>query len=182
MPRVRSCVVRRAGFTLVEMTVALMIGGMVLAGATAVLGSISAVGVAAGDATAVADHDANGARALRAIVSSYEPADSSASFGGDPRRAWFDSWCPVPSGWLERCSVIIAIDSVSSKRAVVAVLSSGGAFALRTGFESGQLLYLRDASNGGSWLTSWPSSLSAPVALGIVTDNDTTILRIGERR
>lgn len=167
---------------MIEAVVALAIGGMILAGATAILGSISTVSAAAGDATAFSDHEANAERAIRALVAAYEPADSSASFGGEAQRAWFDTWCPVPFGWLERCSAMIAVDSMGSQRAVVAVLSSGGALTVRTGFTTGQLLYLRDATNGGIWLRSWPASLSSPLALGIVTDDDTTILRIGERR
>ena len=45
----------------------------------------------------------------------------------------------------------------------------------------GVILYLRDAAEGGAWVTSWGASVTAPQALGIVVDGDTTIVRVGER-
>jgi hypothetical protein len=45
-----------------------------------------------------------------------------------------------------------------------------------------RLLYLADASAGGFWLARWGAAVAAPVAVAVLTDSDTLLLRIGERR
>jgi hypothetical protein len=48
-------------------------------------------------------------------------------------------------------------------------------------FEQGALRYLSAASGGGVWFHAWGQGITAPLAIGIVLDGDTTILPIGER-
>jgi hypothetical protein len=65
----------------------------------------------------------------------------------------------------------------------VLALAAGAAdpVVLRRGFRDGRLLYLRAADEGGDWVRNWSSLVTTPLAVGVVVDGDTAILRIGER-
>jgi hypothetical protein len=52
---------------------------------------------------------------------------------------------------------------------------------VRERFERCELRYLKDASTRGTWFRSWGTGISAPIAIGVIVDRDTLILRIGER-
>jgi hypothetical protein len=128
------------------------------------------------------DEDANAERVLRELVRRLEiGTDDSARFTGHERIARFSSWCDVPAGWLERCKVTLAIDTRGREPVLAAALSTGELLVLRRGFSSGQLRFLSDAARGGTWFRSWGESITAPMAIGLVVDADTLILRIGER-
>lgn len=65
--------------------------------------------------------------------------------------------------------------------ALVASGLPGGPIILRRGFHRGALRYLVDPAHGGAWLPSWMQPVTTPLALGVILDADTLILRIGER-
>ncbi len=173
---------RRAGFTLIELLVAIAIAS------AAVLLAHSLLGQLADDAERIvrhasdSDEEANAERVLRALVSRLEVGtDDSTRFGGHERVARFTSWCDVPYGWLERCRVTLALDVKGHEPVLAAALSTGEVIVLRRGFTSGELRYLADAARGGNWFRSWGESITAPLAIGVVLDADTLIVRIGER-
>src|SRR5687768_3362934 len=106
---------RRAGFTLLEVGVALAIALTLLVTARAM---ISAIGRANDQLTAVAqcaDEDANAERLMRSLVGAIEVDTAQATyFGGDQTEMDFTSWCEMPSGWLERCRVRLQFDSTAT--------------------------------------------------------------------
>jgi prepilin-type N-terminal cleavage/methylation domain-containing protein len=175
--------VRRNGFTLIELVVAITLSGIVLLGARALweslAGSVDRLRTqAAADARA-----ANGERLLRSLVGRLEVgADRSREFSGDDRETRFTTWCDMPAGWQERCEVVIGMepDSMSGLR-VVARLSTGEVITLQRGFTTGLLRYLNDPVGRGVWFRTWSRGLTAPLAIGVITDGDTAIVRIGER-
>jgi prepilin-type N-terminal cleavage/methylation domain-containing protein len=176
--------VRSRGFTLVEVMVAVVVIGVVLIGARALLGQV-ADGVdrivAVGGET---DREANAGRMLRAVVGRVEVDASPENrrlFHGQPAGARFHSWCEVAEGWLERCAVSLGFVELDGGRALALRTGAAEPLALRRGFAAGELRYLRDAADGGEWIERWGASISPPLAVGVIVDGDTTILRIGER-
>ncbi|MBW3571953.1 MAG: prepilin-type N-terminal cleavage/methylation domain-containing protein [Gemmatimonadetes bacterium] len=175
---------RRAGFTLVEVMVAVVVIGVVLVGARAMLGQIADDADRIAGAAAQADREGNAEALLRAVAGRLEVAPvpgGDARFEGQPEGARFHSWCEVPDGWLERCRASVGFIPLDDGPALVLGLSTGEVVPLRRRIASGEILYLRDASDGGAWMRSWGASITPPVALGIVVDGDTSIIRIGER-
>ena len=167
----------RRGFTVLELIVALTISGFALLGARALLETIADSGDRIRKAAQAAARDANRERTLRALVGRLYVGDSAATFIGDLYQAQFTSWCDVAAGWQERCQVTLGIDSAG----LVAALSTGERIVLRQGFRRGELRYLNSPVSGGEWFKIWSVQFTAPLAIGVITDGDTTIVRIGER-
>lgn len=172
----------RAGFTIVEVLVALAIAATVVATARMLLEELAADGEALLIETMETDSRANAERSLRELVLRLEVGTSETRrFAGDEEAARFTSWCEVPRGWLERCTITLAIDRRGREPALVAALSTGEVLVLRRGFSAARLRYLGDAARGGAWFRSWGESITAPLAIGVILDADTLLLRIGER-
>jgi prepilin-type N-terminal cleavage/methylation domain-containing protein len=171
------------GFTLIELVVAITLSGVVLLGARALWESL-AISVDRLRTQATADaRDANGERLLRSLVGRLEiGTDQSHEFAGDEQHVRFTTWCDMPAGWQERCDAAIGIepDSAAELR-LVARLSTGEVITLQRGFSAGVLRYLNDPAGGGVWFRIWGHGITAPLAIGVITDGDTTIVRIGER-
>ncbi|WP_420127342.1 type II secretion system protein [Longimicrobium sp.] len=175
---------RRAGFTLVEVMVAIVVMGVVLVGARTMLGQMADDADRIGAAAREADRDANAEALLRAVAGRLDVSSVPGSvirFTGERQGARFHSWCEVPDGWLERCDATLGLIELDGEPVLALQLSTGETVPLRRGFASGEILYLRSAEAGGQWVTSWGASITAPLAFGIVADGDTSIIRIGER-
>jgi prepilin-type N-terminal cleavage/methylation domain-containing protein len=175
---------RSAGFTLVEVMVAVVVIGVVLMGARTMLGQLAGDADRITGAAAEADREANADALLRAVAGRLEVspvAEREVRFQGQPHGARFHSWCEVPDGWLERCEVSLGFVRLDDGSALVLRLSTGGMVPLRRRIQRGEILYLRDAARGGTWMRSWGATITSPAALGVVVDGDTSIIRIGER-
>ena len=94
---------RRAGFTLIEVMVALIVAGLVVLMAQRIFGA-AADGVAAvGESRARLDREANAHRWLASAFLSLEVGlEGSASFEGTPHGMTFTSRLPTAHGWAER--------------------------------------------------------------------------------
>jgi prepilin-type N-terminal cleavage/methylation domain-containing protein len=171
----------RGGFTLVEVMVAITISTLLLLGAHAMVEQVGASAEQISATAADADREANAERVLRDLIGRAEQPQAGSEFTGTPLGARFSSWCEVAAGWLERCTVSLGIVRVGGANVLVIEVHGGTLIPLRRGFADGSVLYLRDAADGGRWLREWSSAVAAPVALGIVMDADTLILRLGER-
>jgi prepilin-type N-terminal cleavage/methylation domain-containing protein len=176
------------GFTLIEVLVALAVGAVVVLGARLMLEGAADGGRRIARVAQGMDRDANAERLLRTTVASLEwgsAEEGGARFGGDEREARFTSWCDAPGGWQERCDVSIAVTFDSSATHVAGSLSLSRVGAepvqIRDGFTHGALRYLADARDGGHWITKWDAGLAAPLAIGVILDRDTLVLRVGER-
>ena len=174
----------RAGFTLVELLAALMIGLLAVIAGRQVVGTLTDQ---ADRVTAIAadlDRVGNGEHLLRVLLANLvDGSDSAPRFTGSRARSAFSSWCAAPAGWLELCRVTLVVapaDSAGAQDVLAALLSTGEALPLMIGPAPIRILYLVESSNGGTWRETW-TSLSPPVAVGIVVAPDTIVVRIGER-
>jgi len=170
----------RRGFTLIEVVIALAIAGTLLLGARWV---ISASGDAAERLTAEAgrvDRNANAERLARELAARTELRPGG-HLRGDRRGARWSTWCDVPSGWQERCEVTLAVLATNERRVVAIAFDDGRIIPVRDGFSTGSLIYLESATAGGVWVGQWTSETAPPLAVGVVADRDTLVLRIGDR-
>jgi hypothetical protein len=159
-----------------------MIAGTVVVTARLLLEQLAADAERLVAHAATNDAEANADRTFRELVSNLEVGtDEARRFAGEERATRFTSWCNVPRGWQEQCTVTLAIDTQGSEPLLVASLSTGELLEIRRGFSTATLRYLGDAARGGTWFRSWGESITAPVAIGVFIDADTLILRIGER-
>ena len=173
---------RREGFTLLEILVALMIGGMVLVGAHRILDALSDSARAAQSRALAMDRRANGEDLLWRLAARLDVATPGAKpFFGTARIAEFSSWCDVPRGWLQLCTVVLAIDTAAAKPALIARFDDSTRVILVRGFERAEFRYLESAENGGTWERVWGRGLTAPLAIAVVVDRDTLIVPVGER-
>ena len=177
---------RRSGFTIIEVLVALMVGAIVLLSARQVLSILTDQSHALARRAAQTDRDANGERMLRDLVGQLElGTPGTIPFSGSPDSVRFSSWCEATSGWLERCAVTLSLAADGDHEALRAQLGSGPPLDLVTGFRSGAFRYLESAAAGGQWFQKWGTGITAPLGVGVVLVRDdavdTMLLRIGPR-
>lgn len=168
------------GFTLLEVMVALTVGGMAVAVAAALLTGLGDRATELAAAARRVDRDANAEQLLRALTANLQPgSDSAGPFRGDSRSAAFRSWCDAPSGWLERCAVRLSL--APEARGLSLILRLAGSdttvVRMRSGIGVGRLRYLLDAANGGQWADRW-SDLVPPTAIEVIADRDTLFLTV----
>lgn len=172
----------RAGFTLVEVMVALLVSAVVLLGARMLLEQLGENASRIIAAATRADADANGEQMLRDLAGRLEVGtDRAAQFSGESDVARFGSWCDTPSGWQERCAVAIVVSDDHGHSRLVATFAEGDSITLLTRLHPIELRYLDDPRAGGRWFVSWGAGITAPLALAVVSGSDTMIVRIGER-
>lgn len=168
----------RGGFTLVELVVALALGALVVLGARAMLDGVGDAGDRLRAASAAADRAANGERLLRSALGQAERSRTT-PFRGGAQEVRFATSCATPRGWAERCSASLTFGVADGAPALAGSFEDGAAVPLRTGFVAGGFTYLADARDGGRWLAQWEQEDALPIALGVVLDGDTTIVRVG---
>jgi len=174
--------VRRAAFTLIEVVVALVLSGMVLLGARAVLEGLADRSVQIERTAMDADDVANAEMLLRSAVSQLEiHRDEPESFVGGEREARFATWCSVPAGWQERCHATLESTPNGARLSLVLRTQPSTVIVVRRAQPFVALRYLVSAENGGEWVQIWGRGITAPLAIGAITLRDTLILRIGQR-
>lgn len=172
---------RRPGFTLVEILVALVLSALVVLGARMLLEQLADSAHRTVTGAARDDRNANAEQLLRELTRRIEVGTVGAvHFAGEPDSARFTSWCDVPAGWQERCIVRLRIRR-SPQGATLNLSAAGTPPQYIRAASDMELRYLDDASAGGRWFRSWGAGITAPIAIGLVADGDTTVLRIGGR-
>src|SRR5260370_40495571 len=154
---------RRSGFTLIEVLVALTIGGVVLLAAEGIFS-----GVASGSRQLMAarerlDREANGRRWLKSAFLSLEVGQASVGgFEGRVDRLRFSAWQLAPGGWYERRQ--IELSRVNGR-----LLASLGDAPLVLGDSVADVAfeYLIEPGVASRWVREWISPVSAPLAVRI---------------
>lgn len=173
----------RRGFTLVELVVALAIAGILLFGANATIDAVQALTARGAAAARAADRVRNGGHLLHRLATAIVTnTDAERLFSGDGRAARFTTRCDVPAGWTEPCQVLLTVESRANWQVLVARVRGRPALELLRARQRIRLRYLLDAAEGGQWLDTWGASLAIPLAIGIVRDDETILIPIGDRR
>jgi prepilin-type N-terminal cleavage/methylation domain-containing protein len=171
---------RVGGFSLIELMVAFAIAGILLLSARAIIEEVADSADRLTSSADEADYYANAERVLRDLAGRIQSATiRSHAVAGDAATVWLATACDMPGGWLEECEVGLGIVTIDDEIALALTLP-GDTIMIRRGFTTGRLLYLADA-NAGKWIAVWNSEITTPLAIGVVVDTDTLILRIGER-
>ena len=161
-------------------------GSVVLLTAERVLTALADESRAIVGRAAERDRAANGDDVLRALVGRLEiGAAGTVPFTGVPDSVRFSSWCEVPSGWLESCTVTLAFERTGAARALTASIDGRSPLVLVAGLRDGAFRYLESAAAGGQWFQRWGTGITAPLGIGVITERgavvDTTLLPIGPR-
>ncbi len=175
----------RVGVTLVEVMVATVVGSIVLATLTRVVLQVGAAGDAIATSALEMGVRANETNVLRSLLLHAEarPQPSAVvdsaplvrGLDGNRELLTFPSWCDVPGGWQEPCFVKIVTDgNVLDVRS-----SSGDSLSLRPRHTPVEFRFLITAADGGRWTDHWRDDVEMPIAVGLVSERDTTLLRIG---
>lgn len=175
------------GFTLLEVTVALVIGGMVVLAASALFLGLAGRDQAIHEASARLDRIANSEQLLATLFSNIDArADSASVLTGDSLRLTFVTWCRTVGTELSRCRAELQFAKRGTTGALVLQLAALRRKAPRLKPEMelresrhGVLRYLIDARSGGRWTDRW-SLPRPPVAVSIIVDGDTLLFPVGQ--
>lgn len=168
--------------TLMELMVALAIGGLLLVSGRALLAQLQDAGATLGRSTRTYDERATALRTLRALARRADVRpDSTSRFVGDSLAARFPSSCERPGGWLARCTVEVQVDEGRDGTALAATISTGSALRLERRPGVGRLRYLDVAGAEDQWMSQWGNSIVAPAAMALVVGVDTLVLPLAGR-
>ncbi len=168
----------RRGFTLIEVTIALVVGGMALSAAVALFTGLGERADQIRAAGARVDRDANAERLLRSLWTNLRPSDDSSPIvSGDSTVVEFSAWCESVEGWLRPCRARLAIDHDGRGSQFTLVLAAAATMTMKFwhrdhGLE--RIRYLRNAENGGHLVTNW-RDIVPPLAIVVIAGTDTVM-------
>jgi type II secretory pathway pseudopilin PulG len=165
----------RVGLTLVELSIAIALTGILLLGARLVLESSTLTLVR----LVRSDERASGERVAEALVRQLAAsAASTASLVGTPENVEFASWCDVPDGWLEPCTVQLQVLPEPGGSSVNLSINGNESFGVVRAEGAARFLFLQRANQAPGWVEHW-SEEKMPIAIGIVLPGDTLLFRLG---
>ena len=170
----------RAGFTLVEVVVALVVGGMAVTAAALLLNGLENRAETIERAAATSDAARNAERLLVQLVGNAELGDDSTpTFAGDSLALSFHSWCETTHGWLDRCAALLRFAPEGERKVLQLQLRGADTLevAVRHSVANGRIRYLMNAESRGTWIDKW-THLGPPEAVAVILDEDTLLLRI----
>lgn len=168
-----------AGFTLLEVLVALSVTAVIAAAAYSVFATASDLQRSVAVAQRQGNRAANEERLLRALAANLVTPTPDAPFSGLTNDMKFTSWCAAAAGWLEQCRATLRIEAGVASLAVEDMAGASVSYRLSWPERPLQLLYLASAEGQGQWLYQWGMSLRAPLAFGIARAGDTVLVRFG---
>jgi len=151
-----------AGFTLIEVLVALTIGAVVVLLAHELFGAVAERGRTLTVARAALDRVTNARRWLDAAFLSLDVGTEGASgFEGRPDHATFTAWLLTPDGWFERRQITLGAE----RGRLLAGVTPGTSLDLVDSVNDVQFDYLLEPGADSRWVREWVSPVSAPVAV-----------------
>ena len=154
---------RRNGFTLIEVLVALTIGGVVLLAAERIFAGVGDGSRQLVVAREQLDRVANSRRWLKSTFLSLEVGQAAGEgFEGRAGRVRFTSWQMTSGGWFTRQSTDLALDGSHWVATV-----GGFPMTLRDSVTEVAFDYLLDPGADSHWVREWISPVSAPLAVRI---------------
>jgi len=169
----------RRGFTLIEVTIALVIGSMALSAAAALLTGLSERADQIRATGARMDRDTNAERLLQSLWSNLRPSDDSAPVvRGDSMAVEFSAWCESAQGWLRPCRARLAVEPETPGARFTLVVTGDETMTMHFWHRDrdlGGIRYLRNAEHGGRWMTSWTDRVP-PLAIAVSAGSDTVMV------
>src|SRR6266498_3569268 len=139
----------RRGFTLIEVLVALIIGGVVVLVAHQLFAGVAERGRTLTAARTALDRTTNACRWLDATFLSLDVGtDGASGFEGRPDHAAFTTWLLTPAGWFERRIVSLA----RQDGRLVATVTPGQAIALMDSIGDVAFDYLLEPGAESRWV------------------------------
>ena len=158
---------RRAGFTLVEVLVALTIGSVVVLVAHQLFAAVAREGKSLTEARVTLDRASNARRWLTA-------AFLSSGFEGRADHVAFGAWLLTPDGWFERRDVSLGL----STGRLLATAPPNQTLALMDNVQDLALDYLLEPGLDARWVREWVSPVSAPLAIRMRVTKACTVQRV----
>jgi prepilin-type N-terminal cleavage/methylation domain-containing protein len=172
---------RRRGMTLLELLVAITLGGV-----TVLLAAASVTAALEGRGRLLAARDRLDARenAVRTLTEWLQAVDiglvGARPFDGRPDGLDCTVWQLMPGGWTERRTLRIAL---VDGRLVARTEDRAATFGTR--LDDVSFAYLGSFDRSAAWVSGWSSPVSAPAAIRIVTQaadgHVTLLLLVGGR-
>jgi prepilin-type N-terminal cleavage/methylation domain-containing protein len=157
---------RPAGFTLLEVMVAVVLTGTVALLAHQLFAAAVDGGRRLEQARRRLDREGNARAFLRdALLALEVGADSAGSFEGEPQRLRFSARLPTSDGWDERRTVDLSLAggrwtaALGDERETRLVLADS--------VRSVELDYLLEPGADAHWVINWYSEVSAPLAVRV---------------
>jgi prepilin-type N-terminal cleavage/methylation domain-containing protein len=155
---------RRAGFTLLEVLVALVIAGLVALLAHQLFGATIDGSRRVEYARRALDRRWNAQGFLRdALLGLDVGVDSTSPFEGDRNRLRFSTWLLTADGWTERRHV----ELVGDGEHWTAVVAPDLTIVLADSVRSVAFDYLVEPGADAQWVSVWHSPVSAPLAVRV---------------
>ncbi len=189
--------VRRGGFTLIEVLVALVVASLVVLLAHPTYGEVADLSGRIAERRLAHDRAMNARRLLAAAFGSLDVGIAqNAGFDGREARVTFTAWRPDAAGAWRRVRVqvlLVAPVDADSARLVAVVTpivphgaAAGDTLVLGTSATGLAFDYLLDFGADAAWVRQWLSPASAPVGVrlrieGVGGAVDTLLFVIGER-
>ena len=152
----------RRGFTLIEVSVALLVGALVVTVAHAVVAGVGDRGRALATARRALDREMNAHRWLQATFLSLDVGtDSAGGFAGHATRVEFAAWERSADGWFERQRIALA----QHDEQLIATITDSEPIALRDSVKDIDFDYLLEPGAEARWVREWVSPVSAPLAV-----------------
>lgn len=174
--------VGRRGFTLIEMLLALSLGGLVLLVAHRLFAGVTDGTRRLDEARVALDRMSNARRWLVEAFGSLDVGSNGAGgFTGRPEQVEFASWSLDARGRHQRGRVSLLVEG----ELLVARASAGEPIALVDSVQGLAFDYLLEPGAQTRWVREWLSSVSAPVAVRLRVSRhggiDTLLLLVGSR-
>ncbi len=151
---------RPAGFTLVELLVALTVAGVVALLTHQIFGAATGGMQQVEAARRQFEPEQLGIRWLDAAFLSLEAGNGGAGFEGHGDRMAFSSWLVTTNGWLERSPVALRLD-----RGRLVAGTAHGDLEILSGVTALACDYLLDPGLDSRWVSAWVSPLTAPLGV-----------------
>ena len=152
------------GFTLIELTVGLMIASIVVLIAAAVFAAVADRSRTLVSARQTLDHDGNARRWLQASFLSLEVGErQDSTFEGHSGNLSFSAWRLTSDGWFE--PGFIRLERDEEHHQLIAIQSRESPIVLADSVVAATFDYLMQPGLKSLWMEQWVSRVSAPVAV-----------------
>lgn len=172
----------RRGFTLLELMAAITLAGVALIAAQRLLDQLADAHDQLTRERISMAADRNGVRLLRSLIDRAEVGpDAFMTFRGGAKDASFHTRCDAPGGWLEPCHITLNLVSTGAAESVMVTATGRQPIRLLTWKPDATLRYLEANMLSRAWREEWHVAIVLPAAIGIVSEGDTLVFRIGGR-